>query len=50
MRNPTNEEPEQVQEPAEESLWLVDVARLCTHIVDNKNQASKGLKKIVDDT
>jgi hypothetical protein len=38
-----------VQEPAEESLWFVDIAKLWTRAVNSKKQVSMGLKKIVDD-
>jgi hypothetical protein len=38
-----------VQQLAEESLWLTHAARLWTHIVDNKKQTLKGLKRITDD-
>jgi hypothetical protein len=44
MRNPN-----QVQQPIEKSLWLARVAGLWTHVVNNKKQALKGLKKIVND-
>jgi hypothetical protein len=35
---------DQVQQPTKESLWLVHVAKLWTHIVNGEKQASKGLK------
>jgi hypothetical protein len=38
-----------MQKSIEKLLWLVDIAKLWTCIVDSKKQASKGLKKIVDD-
>jgi hypothetical protein len=39
----------QVQQFAEESLWLAHVAGLWMHIVNCKKQALRGLKEIVDD-
>jgi hypothetical protein len=39
---------DQVQQLVEESLWLVHIARLWTHIVDSKKEASKGLKTVDD--
>ncbi len=39
-----------MQEHVEESLWFVNIAKLWTHVVDSKKQASKGLEKIVDDS
>jgi len=39
----------QVQQPAEELLWLAHAIRLWTHIVDSKKQASRGLKMTNDD-
>jgi hypothetical protein len=44
-----DEEPWQVQQFDKESLWLVHVVGLWTCTIDSKKQASKGLKKIVDD-
>jgi hypothetical protein len=44
-----DEEPWQVQQLAKESLWLVHVIGLWTCNVDSKKQASKGLKKTIDD-
>jgi hypothetical protein len=41
--------PNQVQELIEKLLWLTHVARLWTYVVNIKKQASRGVKKIVDD-
>jgi hypothetical protein len=38
-----------MQHPVEELLWFAHVVRLWTHVVDNKKQALRGLKKNVDD-
>jgi hypothetical protein len=38
---------DQVQQPFEESLWFGNVTRLWTYAV--KKQASRGLKKTIDD-
>jgi hypothetical protein len=35
----------QMQQPVKELLWLVHVARLWTHHVDSKKQASEANKK-----
>jgi hypothetical protein len=43
-----DEEPNQMEQLTEKSLWLAHVAKLWTHTIDNKKQASKGLKKIID--
>jgi hypothetical protein len=40
---------DQVQQPVEELLWFANVTRLWTYVVDSKKQASKGLKKTIDD-
>ncbi len=45
-----DENPNQVQQLVEESLWLAHVVGLWTRVIDSKKQASRGLKKIVDDT
>jgi hypothetical protein len=39
---------DQVQQPIEKLLWLAHAAWLWTHVVDNKKQTLKGLKKIVN--
>jgi hypothetical protein len=45
MRNPN-----QVQQPAEKSINMAcHSAKLWTHAVNNKKQASKGLMKIAND-
>jgi hypothetical protein len=44
-----NEEPNQVQQPIEESLWLVHATGLWTHTINSKKQTLKGLKKTFDD-
>jgi len=41
---------DQVQQPIEESLQLVHAIRIWTCAISNKQQASRGLKKIIDDT
>jgi hypothetical protein len=41
--------PDQVQQPAKESLWLVHIAKLWTHVVNTKRWALRGLKKIAND-
>jgi hypothetical protein len=41
--------PDQVQQLAKELLWLVHAIRLWTHAVNNKKQASRGLKKTTND-
>jgi hypothetical protein len=38
-----------MQQFVEELLWFAHVVGLWTCVVDNKKQASKGLKKTVDD-
>jgi hypothetical protein len=38
-----------MQHPVEELLWFANVVRLGTRVVDNKNQASRGLKKNAND-
>jgi hypothetical protein len=40
--------PNQLQQLVEKSLRLVHIAGLWTHVVDNKKQALRGLKKIVN--
>jgi len=40
---------DQMQQLAEESLWLAHVAGLWTCIIDSKKQASRGLNKTIDD-
>jgi hypothetical protein len=42
--------PDQMQQPTEELLWLVHVGGLWIHIVNSKKQTLRGLKKIIDDT
>jgi hypothetical protein len=42
--------PNQVQQLNIKSLWLVYVARLWTHDVDNKKHALRELKKIIGNT
>jgi hypothetical protein len=44
MRNP-----DQVEQPAENLLWLVYITGLWTCAVDNKQQTSSRLKKTADD-
>ncbi len=44
-----DEEPDQVQQPAEKLLWLVYIAGLWTCTLDNKQQTSSRLKKTADD-
>ncbi len=39
-----------MQQFVEKLIWLVHVARLWTHAIDGGKLASRGLKKIVDDT
>ncbi len=41
---------DQVQQPIEESLLLVHAIGIWTCAISNKQQASRGLKKIIDDT
>jgi hypothetical protein len=40
--------PNQLQKLIEKSLGLMHIAGLWTHVVDNKKQAWRGLKKTVD--
>jgi hypothetical protein len=40
---------DQVQQPAKKSLWLMHIIGLSDNAINSKKQASKGLKKIVDD-
>jgi hypothetical protein len=40
---------DQVQQFIEKLLWFMHVAGLWTHIIDSKKQASRGLKKTIDD-
>jgi len=44
-----DENPNQVQQPTEESLWRAHIVGLWTRVIDSKKQASGGLKKTVDD-
>jgi hypothetical protein len=41
---------DQMQQLAKNAIWLAHVVGLWTRDVYNKKQASKGLKKTVDDT
>jgi hypothetical protein len=41
--------PNEMQQPAEKSLWLAHTTGLWIHVIYNKKQASKGLKKITND-
>jgi hypothetical protein len=41
---------DQMQQLVEKSIWLVHVVGLWTHDVYSKKQASRGLKKTIDDT
>jgi hypothetical protein len=41
--------PDQVQQPIKESMWLVHTAGLWICIINNKTQALRGLKKINTD-
>jgi RNase P/RNase MRP subunit p29 len=43
-----DENPNQVQQLAEESLWRAHVVGLWTRVIDSKKQALKGLKETVD--
>jgi hypothetical protein len=49
MRCGRDEEPDQVQQPIEKSIWFAHVAWLWTHVVDSKKQTLRGLKKIAND-
>jgi hypothetical protein len=42
--------PNQVQQLAKKVLWLMHAASLCTHVINSKKQALRGLKKSTDDT
>ncbi len=42
-------DPDQVQQLAEKSLWLVHTMGLWTHEVNSKKQTLRGLKKITND-
>jgi hypothetical protein len=41
--------PDQVQQPVKELLWLAHTTSLWIHAIYSKKQASKGLKKIAND-
>jgi hypothetical protein len=41
---------DKVQQFIEESIWLAHARGLWTHAIDSGKWASKGLKKIIDDT
>ncbi len=45
-----DEEPQQVQQPIEQSLRLMHAIGIWICAISNKQQALRGLKKTVDDT